>query len=255
MNKKELLSWLKTNEAVDIHMPNEIFDELKQIKFQSWKHRAFSYAFLYLVTYLYRNVIYGSFNPELYNLESIMKVFVSNHRKLLYITKKNGLLEQHKLIETTTNYPISYYFQDGLLEFTLVKDLRSRMDNVKINHSPNLSIKKPVKAFVRFDDEEYTGTFYDFQNTHLINIETFIDIITEQDLNYIGFYIYAYLYMMHQKYPAGYNTMNNTLIDIIGGTSRTITKYTKLLEEKGFIVSQKNMVAPNVCKGKKYQII
>jgi hypothetical protein len=242
MNKSELRAWLNIDESVNVQMPNEIFEDLSNAEFKNFNHKCFAYGYYYLITYLYRNTIYGTCNIEKYNQQNIISLFVSNNTMVSYITKKGGLLDKIGYTRTTTNYPVAYYMDNGILEFSYITDLRKRMPNLEINHSPRFMIKEPLKGLVRFDGEDCTGTFYDFQNTHRIDIQKFVDIIADEQLGSVGLYIYGYLSMMNDRFPMGYQISNTSFAEIVGCTDRTITKYTNRLEELGFIKSERKLL-------------
>lgn len=237
MDKEKLKSWLNIEEnMMFIQMPNEIFDDFNKAEFSSFNHKCFAYAYYYICCYLYRNALYGT-NTDRYSQQNIIKLFVSNKTMVSYITKANGLLDQIKYTRTTTDYPISAYMCDGLLEFGMVKELRKKMVGVEINHSPRFSIKEPIKALIRFDDEDFTGTFYSYQNTHKIDIKRFIEIITDKELGHVGLFIYGYFSMMCDRFPNGFQITVLELSEIVGCSERTIKKYVARLEEVGMLDS------------------
>lgn len=238
--------WLSINGSVDIQVPNEIFEDFSNAEFTSWKHKAFAYAYYYLSTYLYRNVLYGKFDAEIYNQNVIVGTLISKRGNVSYITKKNGILEKElNYLKTTKNFPISLFKDNGTFDFKYIEDIKEEFRSVISLPSPNFSIREPVKALKRFDEEEeeegyYMGTYYDFQNTHLIPVETFIKIITDAELGYVGLYIYAFLKMKCDQFNEGFKISNEEFSENIGCSShRTITKYTKILETKGFINSRR----------------
>ena len=240
MNKKELTQWLrvKNENNIVIQIPNEIFKDLGESNFKSWKHRPFAYSYYYLISYLYRVTIYGN-TPEEYGQDKILRVFLKRPDLITYITKRDGLLDKIGYTESESNFPISTTMDDnGILHFHKFKELQNDMGK---NLLPNLGgrfyVKKPIKAFVRFDDEDYTGTFYDSQNTHRITIEKFIDIITDEELGHVALYVYAYLVYSCKKFPKGFIISNKNFADAIGYGERSLSKYTLLLESKGYITS------------------
>lgn len=241
MNKEQLKLWLNIDSSVDIQVPNEIFYDLNQADFSNHSHKCFAYAYYYLVSYLYRNALYGGVNPEEYSTERITKLFLGNPKPVSYITKKKGILDKIGYTETTTDYPIAFYKDIDMLEFSTIKDFRKANPNTKLRHSPRLAVKKPLKALNRFD-EDYTGTYYSFQNTHSVSVKHFIDIITDINLGHVAFYIYCYLIMMNDKFPQGYQISNKAFAELIGCSERTITRYTMELESKKFIRSERKLL-------------
>jgi hypothetical protein len=240
MKKEQLKTWLNIDNSVDIQMPNEVFEDFHNADFSNHSHKCFAYAYYYLVSYLYRNALYGGLRPEDYSNENITKLFLGNHKPVSYITKRKGILDKLGYTETTTDYPILYFMDNEILEFTTIKHHR-KQNKGKLTHSPRLSVKKPLKALNRFD-EDYTGTFYSYQNTHSVSINRFIDIITDINLGHVAFYIYAYLVMMNDKFPRGYQISNKAFAEFVGCSERTITRYTMELEAKGYIKSERKLL-------------
>lgn len=240
MNKQSLDSWLKTNECVNVQMPNEIFEDFSKADFKSYNHKCFAYAYYYLVTYLYRNALYGG-NTTDYSQHKIINVFTSKKSSLTYITKSGGLLDEIGYTRTTTDYPVSYYMEDGILEFGLIKNLRKKLHGLEEGHSPSLNVKEPVKAMDRFDGEHYTGTFYSFQNTHKIDVNDFIRIISDGKLGHVGLYLYGYISMMCDRFPGGYQVSNATLGEVVECSESTIKRYARQLEVVGLLKSKRKV--------------
>lgn len=254
MNKEYLEQWLNVGESVNVQMPNEIFKDLNKAEFKSFNHKCFAYAYYYLTSYLYRNAIYGGNNTEEYSQQNIINVFTSDKSSVSYITKSEGILDSMNYTKTTTDYPITYYMYDDILEFGLIKELRKRLPNLEMNHSPRFSVKEPIKGMARFDEEDYTGTFYSFQNTHKIDVKNFIKIISDKKLGHVGLYIYGYISMMCDKYNNKFQITNAQLGDFVGCSERTMKKYTQRLEELNLIES-KRVFYDNKQLDKVYSII
>jgi hypothetical protein len=216
--------------SLNIQIPNEIFDDFGQADFKSFNHKCFAYAYYYLVCFLYRNTLYGGNNTEQYSQQNIIKVLTGNKTVVSYITKSDGLLDKLKYTRSTTDYPVSPFMDNGILEFKLIKDLRKRMPNVDLNHSPRFSIKEPIKALTRFDGEDFTGTFYSFQNTHRIDAKRFVNIVTDRLLGHVGLFVYGYISMMCDRFPNGFHLSNTELSRVVGCSERTVQNYTQRLE-------------------------
>lgn len=236
MDKGYLEQWLNMSESVNVQMPNEIFEDLNRAGFKSFNHKCFAYAYYYLISYLYRNALYGN-NTEEYSQQNIIKVFTENKSSLSYITKSGGILDEIGYTKTTTDYPVTYYMDDGILEFGFIKELRKKIPELEMNHSPRFCVKEPVKGMTRFDGEEYTGTFYSFQNTHKIDIKCFRTIITDNVLGHVGLYIYGYIRMMCDRYDNKFQITNAQLGEFVGCSERTMKKYTQRLEQLNLIES------------------
>lgn len=236
MNKEYLEKWLNVGECVNVQMPNEIFEDLSKAEFKSFNHKCFAYAYYYLTCYIYRNALYGG-KTDQYSQHNIINVFTSDKSAVSYITKSEGVLDSMNYTKTTTDYPVSYYMEDDILEFGLIKELRKKIPDLEMNHSPRFCVKEPIKGMARFDGDDYTGTFYSFQNTHKIAVENFIKIISDKKLGHVGLYIYGYISMMCDKYNNKFQITNAQLGEFVGCSERTMKKYTQRLEEINLIAS------------------
>lgn len=239
MNKKDFIKWLKIDEKKQdlyIRIPNEIFKDLGEVEFKNWKHKSFAYSYHYLISYLYRVTIYGN-TPETYCQESVISSIYKKSEHVSYITKRNGLLDKMGYTISTSDFPVTYSFDaEGILQFYKFKALQKQVGKeIMPSLGGRFFIKEPVKAFIRFDDEDFTGTFYDAQNTHQIKVSDFIDIIKNDNLGYVGLYVYAYLVYYCNKFPNGYTLSNKEFSNFLGANERTVAKYTLELEDKGFI--------------------
>lgn len=226
-------------------MPNEIFDELKDSKsIKGSSHVALSYSYIYLVTWLYRYTKYSNTKTHLdqKKLKQILG-YNENDKRIDYLIKKNGVLEQMKYLETTRNFPIDWEFEDGdyneddilAVRFNLLNDFRdseNRSDveyyNDMKKYNKNIKIKYPIKAFIRENDY---GTFYKFDNTHLIPFEVFIFCIGNDDIGVVGFYLWSYLKSKNQIYTNGYDVSFTNLSDETGINIRTLTRYIDSLKK------------------------
>ncbi|WP_255305638.1 hypothetical protein [Paenibacillus sp. Mc5Re-14] len=238
MDKVALESWLNVGECVNVQMPNEIFEDLAKADFKSFNHKCFAYAYYYLTCYIYRNTLYGDGKTEQYSQQNIIKVFTTNKSSVSYITKSDGILDEMNYTKTTTDYPVAYYMHDGILEFGLIKELRKKIPDLEINHSPRFCVKEPIKGMARFDGEDYTGTFYSFQNTHKIDVNQFITIVNDGKLGHVGLYLFGYISMMCDKFSK-YRITNEELAKMVGCSERTIQSYMIRLEQLALIQSTK----------------
>lgn len=239
MNYTQLNHWLHTENSVNIQMPNEIYEDLMDAEFKTWKHRCFAYSLYYLSSYLYRNAIFGNAHNAQYGVNKLAELFSPNPKPLSYIYKKGGILDSIGYTDSITDYPISFYMDEQILEFSTLSELDQ---SIKRNY-PRFMVKKPIKSFYRDSaDDTLTGTFYDFQNTHLIPIEKFISIISDSTLGFVPFYIYSYLKMMNDKFPMGYQVSNKRLAEIVGCNEETVSKYTNNLELSEHIVSERKLI-------------
>jgi hypothetical protein len=245
MNKKDSYKWLDVEGAtINIQMPNEIFDDFRKCdKFKSWKHRAFSYCYYYLINYIYRNALYGV-NTEEYGRDATVGFLTSRTDPFSYIIKRNGLLDNLGYTESTKDIPVIFYMDNDILEFEFYDYSILPTGARELNR--NFWIKKPVLSFHRMDDEFLDGTYYDFQSTHLVGVKDFVAITQDESLGYVGLYLYAYLKMMCVRYKEkGFLISNKTLGRFLDCNERTVIRYTKKLEEKGYIESKRTFYKPS----------
>jgi len=233
---------ISSSNNIEIQMPNEIFADFNKMQFKNYKHKCFAYCYYYISNYLYRNVVYGLGYASELSMKRLALYMVSSYNSVSYIIRKDGLLDNSKYTETTTDFPVSYTLNDGILDFFGIKSL----DRGVIKSSNRLSVKIPLKSFVREPheglDDYYTGTYYQFANTHNVPYKIFARTISDSELGIVGFYILSYLKMMCDRFPQGYQISNEDLSINVGCASRTIINYTKRLEMEGYIQSDRKKI-------------
>lgn len=239
-----------------IFMPNEIFGDLQK-NIDNASHIAFAYSYIYFITWLYRYAKYGMVN-ELIDQKFIKKVlgYNENYKKLDYLIKQNGILEQMGYIRTEKDFPIAYSYDeiDGL-QFQYIDDFKEFRAYIKMLNVPkNYKIKFPVKAFYRDkeSEEDYyeDGTFFYVDKTHLVPFETFIFCMTNEDLGCTGFYLYAFLRCMNQIY-GGYTIPLETLEEKTAIKGRTLDKYLDSLKKYNMIHCKVEDFVVGLGKGEK----
>lgn len=221
-----------------VYLPNELFYDLKS-NIDNSKQTAFAYSYLYYITYLYRYCKYIDENGNKITQENIKEYlgYSPKNKKIDYITKKDGLLDTLFYTETTTDYPIQYLYDDeGLIYFEYISEYKNTIKNL---NDRNFKIKKPVRAFHRSTnaivENELNGTFYEVENTHRINYDVFHNIITDEELGTVAFYIYGYLKHKNDIFKSGYQRSTINIGDDLGLSDRTVRKYTNILENRGFL--------------------
>lgn len=225
MNIKQLLNYNEHQHAIYIH--NEIFEELKVLYDKGSSHVAFAYTYYYLISWLYRYTKYGELNIDVKMIKEILGYNPSN-KKLDYLIKKNGLLDEIGLTSTSTDYPLLWTFEEGELEFMLLSefDVEGRK-YYQQQKGKNYKVKVPEKALSR-DGEN--GTFYDIGYTHAMEFDLFVKCM-ESELGCSGFYLYGYLKYRCDKFGE-YNSSLEKLGEEVGMSKNTVDKYlTKLCQE------------------------
>ena len=257
MTYAELEQLLQFNEHESkIFMPNEIFSDLQK-NIDNASHIAFAYSYIYFITWLYRYAKYGTAN-ELIDQKFIKRIlgYNENYKKLDYLIKQNGILEQMDYIRTEKDFPIAYSYDeiDGL-QFQYVDDFKEYTEYIKaLNVPKNFKIKFPVKAFYRDkeSEEDYyeDGTFFYVDKTHLVPFEAFIFCMTNEDLGCTGFYLYAFLRCMNQIY-GGYRVSLETLEEKTAIKGRTLDKYLDSLKKYNMIHCKVEDFVVGLGKGEK----
>ncbi len=257
MTYAEMKQLLQYNEYQDkIFMPNEIFEDLKK-NIENPSHIAFAYSYIYFITWLYRYAKYGIIN-ELIDQKFIKKILGYNptYKKIDYLIKQNGILEQMGYIRPTKDFPLVYSYDeiDGL-QFQYIDDFKEYTEYIKaLNVPKNFKIKFPVKAFYRnkeSEDDYYTdGTFFEVERTHLVPFEVFLFCMTNDNLGCTGFYLYAFLRCMNQIY-GGYRVPLETLEEKTAIKGRTLDKYLDSLKKYNMIHCKVEEFVVGLGKGKK----
>ncbi|OMP66881.1 hypothetical protein [Domibacillus epiphyticus] len=230
---KNIKQFLNYNDRESkIFMPNEIFTDIRDERIKKG-HRPFTFSYYYLINYLYRNAKYGDMKTNITTKDMVDVLgFSPENRRLSYIMKDNGVLDQMKYTETTRDIPVlagnfkdMYGHQEGL-DFEYYEYYPDMADYVK-GFANSYKIKKPVLAFNRhikdpewietYQEEDYRdGTFYEVENTTLIPFEVFLFCMEHKDIECDGFYLYSYLKMMNDRFPNGYRVALTQLCNDLG---------------------------------------
>ncbi|WP_299831322.1 hypothetical protein [uncultured Metabacillus sp.] len=222
----ELIKQLQYDEKEStIFIPNEIFTDL-QNHIKKSNHIPFAYSYYYLVNWLYRYTKYGGLSIDNKTIKSILG-YNPTYTEIDYLIKKNGVLDLMGYCSTVKDYPISWTFEDEILEFVLLSDIEEEFQKlIKESRSRKYTIKLPVKSFYRKEDNEdvMDGTYYEFDRTHLIPFEVFLFCMSNKELGCSGFYLWSYLKMQNQMY-SGYDISLTDLANETGMTRRTMCTY------------------------------
>lgn len=212
-------------------MPNEIFLDLKKNICNS-SQTAFAYSYIYYITYLYRYCKYIDDNGKKITQENIKEFlgYSPKNKKVDFIIKKGGILDNLHYTKTTTDYPLRYYYDS---QDILCFDTISNYSFIKKNNR-NYKIKKPLKSFYRTQEypltNQLTGTFYEVEHAHRIDFSTFTSIVKEKELGTTGFYLYAFLKHKNDLFKTGYQRSSMKIGNEIGLSDTTVRKYISLLE-------------------------
>jgi hypothetical protein len=231
MDIKQLLQYNEHQHKIYIH--NEIFEELKGMYNKGSSHVAFAYSYYYLICWLYRYAKYGEVTIDVKMIKGILGYNAAN-KKLDYLIKKGGLLDELGLTYTSNDYPLLWTFEDGDLEFMMLSDFDEDVRKL-YQKGKNYKIKVPVKALNRNGEN---GTFYDIGYTHEMGFDLFVKCM-ESDLGCSGFYLYGYLKYRCDKFGE-YNSSLEKLGEEIGMSKNTVDKYLTRLCEEGLVECKVN---------------
>ena len=121
MNYEEMQKLLEHNaeKQNDVRVPNEIFDDLVSCELLKVEknhgranHMAFAFSYFYLITYLYRECKFDYIRPLSTKDLKRMLGYGETNKRLDYIIKKGGVLDQMGYTETTFDYPVRWYIED-----------------------------------------------------------------------------------------------------------------------------------------------
>lgn len=239
MQPNEIYETMKFNEKESsLFIPNEIFEDLiKNIKTTS--HIAFSYSYIYLITWLYRYAKHFNVNDIIDNkkIKTILG-YNSNNQTLDYLIKKNGLLDDMGYTESTRDYPLTWDFNKYNREdisFFMSSEIEGEVSDHRKAIPKRFFLKKPLKGFYRIrieDREEFeeVGTFYDISNTHCIPFEVFVYCMSNPKISCVGFYLYCYLKHKNDIFEFGYDVSLDELSIQTGIARRTLNSYLGVLK-------------------------
>lgn len=251
MNYNELTELLRYDEQENnIFIPNEIFNDLQVLRNNGSSHISFAYSYYYLINWLYRYCKYDS-AYTLIDQKKIKEIlrYNPNYKKVDYITKNQGILEELGYIKTVSDFPLFWDYEEGeFLEFTYL----NQMDDTFIEYYDkprNFKLKYPIKSFTRFPlDKEYAtdykegyedGTYHEIDNTHLIEFDVFLFCMSNESIGCSGFYLYSFLKHMNDMFN-GYDVSLEELSEQTGIKSRSLDKYLDVLKKFNMIQCEHN---------------
>ncbi|QSO52327.1 hypothetical protein JZ785_26995 [Alicyclobacillus curvatus] len=249
---EQLLDYDRENENDWIFVPNEIFTDFTAA-FESTPHIAFAFSYYYLILYLYYFTKYDAGRWNKFDVKTIKEIlgYSRTDKKLDYIIKKNGILDEIGYTESNTDYPIERIWGD--IEELSVPHIE-RTDNKEISfvtYSGLLDetksrlhkeygnpprIKVPLKGFDRDCDEyEGCGTFFSFEHTTRVSVEVFLKCMTDESLGPVGFYLYSWLKYKCEYYGGDFVQTLPDISHATGMARSTLNKYLQALEGNNMI--------------------
>lgn len=184
-----------------VQIPNGVFKDLQHIKTNT-QQSSFAYAYIVTVAFLYKYAHYVDVDNGTYIQNKDIKQLLgygATTKSIDKIIKRNGILEEIGLIDTTKNYPVQVTHSNEEVNGYLARDFITidMIDDNYVNYelikgivkNRNYEVKEP--SFF-FDYKGEVGTLYDYSNTHKITIQEFIRIVYDRGLDNIHFLLYGF---------------------------------------------------------------
>lgn len=211
-----------------VQMPNDIFNKLSHnIKNKNGstniQQSSFAYSYLVCVALLYKYTHFVDIDNGTYLQNTDIKQvlgYSKTTKSIDTIIKKNGILEEIGLVQSTKDYPVSANYISDEIEGIKIRDFitigmvdesfsgYAEMKSIVKNR--NYEIREPIFLF-EYDDD--IGTLYDYSNTHRITIKEFMEFIYNDKYNNIDFMLYGYFKSRCYNYKD--NTRSIPLLRII----------------------------------------
>lgn len=246
-------------------LPNELYPlllEWKNEKKIKSAHIPFVWSYLYFETWMYRYSKYDLHVPTTSEVKEILG-YTPTNKTLDYIIKKDGVLDESGLTESTSDFPIQSLFQDdeeNKTDRVVIRTLNSfKFDDFNFVHEwkkwnkikLNQTIKYPVFAFERniltpdepdkYSDEDENGTFFDSSNTTIIDFSIFDFCMAHEDLGCTGFYLYSYLKHKNDLHKFGYDASHKRIAKELGLSEKTVQTYRNALRSHNMMELEHNM--------------
>ncbi|PFW91329.1 hypothetical protein COL32_08905 [Bacillus pseudomycoides] len=208
LTEREFKSIIEYYEREDKHgkvfLLNSLFETLSKEESltktgeRTTTHVDVAYSYLYLITWLYRNAKYGVMSDQNTDVGTLKELigFTSKEKRINYIIKKNGILDQLGLTKTIPykEAPYSYTIDDdNVIDFETITQAGIKVENNR------KTIKEPIFGLYDSDGEYGYGTFFggvdsdNISKTHNIDFKIFIKCMTNKNLGTDAFYIYSFL--------------------------------------------------------------
>ncbi|WP_217581059.1 helix-turn-helix domain-containing protein [Lysinibacillus sp. GbtcB16] len=237
-----------------VALPNELFDhllELEDKKILKNKHAHVAYGYMFLQTWLYRYAKYSQYTPTVADIKQLLG-FKADEKRINYIIKKDGVLDNEGLTETTQDFPVIVMWdyddmtgqRNNFPTIDTMTDLYpvtyELKDMLKTHGIQRQTIcKKPLHLYEREDGEEGTLKRSDF--TTQIDIRAF-DFCMEhvKELGLTGFFLYAYIVHMDGVFSSGFDASAERLAKELCMDKKTIIKYRNALRAYNMIELKHN---------------
>lgn len=180
-----------------INMDLDIFSTLNKMvevgKIKNTYHKIFVFNYLWLVSYLWKHSKYSNTEIGVKDIKKILGISPIE-KKVDYLIKKHGVLEEASMIETTRDFPMYTDFSnDSGIKITKLSDLEENIREEWLKRFNSRYICK--KPLMQYEREGKVGLMFSKDNTIPITMFEFTRIVLCSDLGIEGLYVYAYLKM------------------------------------------------------------
>lgn len=223
-----------------VAMPNEIYTDMKQWlelgELKSPQHQEFIYAFYWMIAYLWGFAKYGEHGFTISEIKQMLG-YNPNEKRINYIIKQDGLLDQKRYTDTVDDFPVLWSLKDAELSHTMLSSY-DELDQQIVNKF------KANKAFIKAPmlsiGEDNDGLYWNAENSHIVRGDVVVACMANNKLKCAGIYLYGILAMMRDKNLHFHNTdefqcSNRTLENLTRWSNQKVIKVVKGLVEAGLI--------------------
>ena len=185
-----------------LNIDDEVFNILNGLQIEGFiknsNHKAFAFAYWWLVNYLWKYAKYGNDEITIGHIKEVLG-YNCKYKPVDYIVKREGLLDNIGWTEYSTDYPIAYsYSKNNGIEYTMLYEIDDYKD-FKASRNKNYYVKKPLHAEKRIrklkngEFIELEGTIYSKDSTISFTFNEFDICISNSRLGCSGFWLYSWL--------------------------------------------------------------
>lgn len=230
-----------------IPMPNEIFHDISEWlsngEIKSKMHQEFIYSYYWYITYLWRFCLYSTEEITQKTIKQTLG-YNPNEKRVDYIIKKGGLLDQKNYTSPTTDFPVLWRLDGDDFSFSMFDDY----DEVSKEYlSQQITGRNIIKSpILHVGDEENEGIFWNSANTHYVDLDVFQLCMSDRSLGCAGFYMYGILKSMSDKNfyfndSSYFNCSNETLVNITNWDIKRVIQVTNRLMDCGLIEKEQRI--------------
>lgn len=221
-----------------VNMDLSIFDSLNELEsngsIKSTSNKVFTFGYLWLVSYLWKYSKYGEMEYTAKDIKLILGVSPIEKR-IDYLIKQNGLLDNIGMLETTRDFPIYTNFSKS--EGIQISSLSGLADDLRESFLQNCNSRYTCKKpLFQYERENKVGLMFSRDDVLPISLLEFTRIVLSDELGLEAFYVYAYLKLRCKL--RGYTSvgiMMYELSEAIGFRERKLSSIIQNLEMVGLV--------------------